>query len=192
MRFFNTTGPVNPEDHYCLPPLERWDLEEVLSLIEQKRYFVLHAPRQTGKTSGLLALSEYLNQRGEFRALYANIEAAQAAREDLAMGMSTIVHTLGSDAAFYLKDSSAVELAREVRASTPAASMLEEFLSRWRLQSPLPTVLMLDEVDSLVGDTLISLLRQLRAGYNKRPAAFPQSVILCGVRDVRDYRIYSS
>ncbi|MFH0924258.1 MAG: ATP-binding protein, partial [bacterium] len=36
------------------------------------------------------------------------------------------------------------------------------------------------------------VLRQLRAGYNKRPRQFPQSVILCGVRDVRDYRIHSS
>jgi hypothetical protein len=50
-------------------------------------------------------------------------------------------------------------------------------------------VLLLDEVDALVGNTLISLLRQIRAGYNQRPAAFPQSVILCGVRDVRDYRM---
>ena len=51
---------------------------------------------------------------------------------------------------------------------------------------------MLDEVDALIGDSLISLLRQLRAGYPQRPANFPQSVILCGVRDVRDYRIHSS
>jgi hypothetical protein len=53
----------------------------------------------------------------------------------------------------------------------------------------LPVVLFLDEVDALVGDTLISVLRQLRAGYNDRPAKFPQSIVLCGVRDVRDYRI---
>jgi hypothetical protein len=53
-------------------------------------------------------------------------------------------------------------------------------------------VLMLDEIDSLVGDTLISVLRQLRAGYTNRPQGLPQSVILCGVRDVRDYRIHSS
>ena len=32
-------------------------------------------------------------------------------------------------------------------------------------------------------------VRQLRKGYNQRPAAFPQSLILCGVRDVKDYRI---
>ncbi len=37
----------------------------------------------------------------------------------------------------------------------------------------------------------MSALRQLRAGYARRPAAFPQSVVLCGIRDVRDYRIHA-
>jgi hypothetical protein len=64
-------------------------------------------------------------------------------------------------------------------------------LTRWCAQSPLPLVLLLDEVDALVGDTLISLLRQLRAGYPQRPSQFPQTVILCGVRDLRDYRIHA-
>ncbi len=40
-----------------------------------------------------------------------------------------------------------------------------------------------------MGDTLISVLRQLRSGYTNRPAHFPQSVVLCGVRDVRDCRL---
>ena len=53
-------------------------------------------------------------------------------------------------------------------------------------------MLLVDEIDSLVGDTLLSVLRQLRAGYEHRPGGFPQSVVLCGVRDIRDYRIRSS
>ena len=57
---------------------------------------------------------------------------------------------------------------------------------------PRPLVLLIDEIDALVGDTLLSVLRQLRAGYVRRPKSFPQSVVLCGVRDVRDYRIHSS
>jgi len=73
---------VNGQNHYCLPPLERFHLGEILTLIEQKKYFLLHVPRQTGKTTCLLALMEYLNQEGSYRALYANIEGAQAARED--------------------------------------------------------------------------------------------------------------
>jgi hypothetical protein len=63
MRFFNTAGPVDCQRHYCLPPLERLKLNQVLPLIEQQKYFILHAPRQTGKTSALLALMKYLNAR---------------------------------------------------------------------------------------------------------------------------------
>ena len=53
-------------------------------------------------------------------------------------------------------------------------------------------MLLIDEIDSLIGDTLLAVLRQLRAGYVRRPVGFPQSVVLCGVRDVRDYRIQST
>jgi hypothetical protein len=35
------------------------------------------------------------------------------------------------------------------------------------------------------------VLRQLRTGYLERPSAFPQSVCLIGVRDVKDYKIFS-
>ena len=58
MRFFNTSGPVVAADHYCLAPLQRLDLNEILTLLATKRYFVLHAPRQTGKTTVLLALRD--------------------------------------------------------------------------------------------------------------------------------------
>ena len=192
MRFFNTAGPIQDDIHYCIPPLERWNLEEIVSLIAQRKYFVLHAPRQTGKTSCLLALVRYLNERGDYRALYTNVEPAQAMRENVQESMATIVDGLGRDAEYYLKDTGGAGLADRVRSSRPGASMLESFLAQWCQQTNRATVLMIDEVDALVGDTLISLLRQLRSGYNRRPAAFPQSIILCGVRDVRDYRIHSS
>ncbi len=69
---------------------------------------------------------------------------------------------------------------------------LNEVLTLWARHSPQPLVLLIDEIDSLVGDTLIAVLRQLRAGYDKRPTNFPQSVVLCGVRNIQDYRIHSS
>jgi hypothetical protein len=52
-------------------------------------------------------------------------------------------------------------------------------------------VIVLDEIDSLVGQSLISVLRQLRAGFPQRPADFPWSVVLSGMRDVRDYKLAS-
>ena len=192
MRFFNTEGPVNCRDHYCLAPLDRFNLEEILSLIHQKKYFLLHAPRQTGKTSCLLALMEYLNTQGDYRTLYANIEGAQAARENLEMGMSEVVQSIALSARDSLNDDDAPRLANEVLERVTGTSAVKEFLNRWCHASSQPTVLLLDEVDALIGDTLISLLRQLRAGYPNRPALFPQTVVLCGVRDIQDYRIHSS
>jgi hypothetical protein len=192
MRFFNTEGPVNCTDHYCLPPLIRVDLDDILALIAQKKYFLLHAPRQTGKTSCLLALADYLNQQGDYLAVYANIEAAQALREDVAQAMAVMVTDIARWASLLAGDQTAPMLAREVLADTPHAGALGAFLTRWCQTLEKPLVLMLDEVDALVGDTLIALLRQLRAGYPTRPAAFPQSLILCGVRDLQDYRIHAS
>ena len=192
MRFFNTAGPVNSNDHYCLPPLERFDLDEILYLIAQKKYFVLHAPRQTGKTSCLLALMDKLNSTGKYRCLYFNVEIAQSAREDVKRGMKAILNEMGSWAADFLHDPFVRQNAREVLEKAGEDAALNEVLTRWCQKSPQPLVLLMDEVDALVGDTLISMLRQLRAGYPKRPGLFPQSIVLCGVRDVRDYRIHSA
>ena len=90
MRFFNTAGPMRPEDNYCIPPLSRMDQRELLTLIRQKRYFVLHAPRQTGKTSALLALRDLLNggAEGAWRCVYANVEAGQASADGRACAPS--------------------------------------------------------------------------------------------------------
>ena len=193
MRFFNTAGPVRLEKHYCIPPLGRLNLADVLPLIREERYFVLHAPRQTGKTSVLLALRDLLNSgaEGDFRCVYANVEAGQASREDMGQAMRAILTELAIWARTTLGDESLANLWPDVLDRAGPGGVLREVLSRWSEAEPRPLVLLIDEIDALIGDTLLSVLRQLRAGYNQRPASFPHSVVLCGVRDVRDYRIHS-
>ena len=110
MRFFNTAGPVDPARHYALPPLSRFDWEHVRSLIEQQKYFVLHAPRQTGKTSTSLALMARLNQENQHSCLYVNIESAQAARGDVRQGLASVCQTLGSQARYMRGDMGLSEL----------------------------------------------------------------------------------
>ena len=190
MRFFNTEGPVVARRHYCISPLERVNLDELLGLVRDERYCVLHAPRQTGKTSTLLALRDLLNAEGDFRCVYVNIEAAQAMREDVGSAMRVILGELASRARTS-GDGFLYEVWPDILA-TFGEGALGEALTRWCEADPKPLVLLIDEVDSLIGDTLISVLRQLRARYDRRPGSFPQSVALCGVRDVRDYRIRSS
>ena len=191
-RFFNNAGPNDCQRHYCLDPLARIDLEDVETLIDQARYFVLHAPRQTGKTSSLLALMQHLNQQNNYVCVYTNVEPGQSAREDVPAAMQAILSGLGTWARQMAHIDWPGQHWPEILNRAGAYEALGELLSAWAEHSEKPLVLLIDEIDSLVGDTLISVLRQLRAGYSKRPAAFPQSIILCGVRDVRDYRIHSS
>ena len=189
-RFFNTAGPQTPQA-YTIDPLTRIDLDDVLTLIRQQRYFVLHAPRQTGKTSCLLALRDYLNERGEYVAVYANVEGGQASRNDVQSVVKSTVDTLAEQFRGIVKNDLPLQLRDEIQ-SVGKDSMLTTYLRRLSENLPKPIVLFIDEIDALVGDSLVSILRQIRSGYADRPAAFPQSIVLCGVRDVRDYRIVLS
>ena len=194
VRTFNTAGPVRAERHYQIAPLSRIDLEEVLGLIRDEKYFVLHAPRQTGKTSALLALRDLLNggEAGDFRCLYANVENGQAMRENVAEAMRTVLAEMAYQASVTLDDETLEELWPALLERVGPAQALRQALARWCMADPRPLVLLIDEIDALVGDTLLSVLRQLRTGYADRPQRFPHSIILCGLRDVRDYRIHSS
>lgn len=189
-RFFNTAGPIKPEIHYNVDPLKRVDSEEIMSLIQQEKNFVLHAPRQTGKTSCLLALRDHINTGTDYYAVYANVEAGQALRNNVERVSNLVVSTIAREATNTLRTPIANEIATQVFASKQEASIVQ-FLNLWCQALDRPLVLMIDEIDALVGDSLVSVLRQVRSGYGSRPTAFPISIILCGVRDVRDYRIHT-
>jgi hypothetical protein len=188
-KHFNTAGPGKPDLHYLIDPLTRVDLEEVASLIDLERYFVLHAPRQTGKTTCLLALRDYLNAQGRYAALYVNVETGQARRNDLSAAMLGIASQLAEKAAESLRHGSLQAELMALACSIDGSDVLRRLLRALAQASSKPVVLFLDEVDALIGDTLISVLRQIRAGYTDRPSHFPQTIVLCGVRDVRDYRM---
>jgi hypothetical protein len=187
-KFFNIAGPIVPEDHYFLPL--RLDYGRIHQLINLKYYFILHAPRQTGKTSAIFQLMTRLKEENAYTPLYVNVEAAQTSRNNVKGGIDTILGLIK------------LEILDTYGAQDPALALFEkitdnplyalyEFLRNWSNIAPKPIILFIDEIDSLVGDTLISVLRQLRTGYLGRPRAFPQSICLIGVRDVKDYKIFS-
>jgi hypothetical protein len=74
---------------------------------------------------------------------------------------------------------------------TQTGQRIEAALGRWAEISSRPLVLLIDEIDSLQNETLLSVLRQLRDGYPSRPRSFPHSLGLIGLRDVRDYKVAS-
>ena len=189
MRYFNTSGPMIAKDHYHVPPLSQFDLAEVRQLIDWRNYFVIYAPRRTGKTSVLLALEELLNAEGDYRCVYFNVEAAQAVGEDVTAATEVILDEMARQARRTGDEYLTGAWSQIFADYGPGA--LGAALSLWAAADKKPLVLLIDETDSLVGDSLLALLRQLRASYHMRPDGFPQSVVLCGVRDVRDYRIHS-
>lgn len=189
-RFFNTAGPQTP-DSYTIDPLSRLDFDEVLMMIRQQRYFVLHAPRQTGKTSCMLALRDYLNKQGDYIAVYANVEGGQGSRNDAQSVVKSTIDTLAEQFRGVVGNDVPLQIRDGVQ-DVGKDSMLATYLRRLSMALPKLVVIIIDEIDALVGDSLVSVLRQIRSGYVDRPSAFPQTVILCGVRDVRDYRIVLS
>lgn len=192
-RFFNTGGPVNSDSHYAIDPLTRLDLDEILMRIQQQRYFALYAPSGTGKTSFLLALANHLNQQGDFYCLYVSLAKAQAAvmrdSEDVIGVMEVVIHEIMAQARLQLGDVHLQEIAETLTMKSGEYTALNALLTYWSKHLDKPLVLLLDDIDVLVGPAFNSLLRQLRSGFDRRPEYFPQCVVLCGLHEVRSYQI---
>jgi len=170
-----------------LPPERR--LERVQQLIEERKYFTLHAGRQTGKTTSLMWLERHLNDSGRWRAVWVDLETARE-QPDPAAALSTVLENI--DSALCLEHP---ELARpdanEIKAAlgNPATALLDYLRCLCRLDDR-PLVLLFDEADGLVGPAMVSFLTQLRHGYIARSRTpFPSSVVLVGQRQVRDYAL---
>ena len=159
-RFFNTAGPNRPQEQYTIDPLTRFDLDDMLLLIRQKKYFVLHAPRQTGKTSCMLALRDYLNQHGEYIAVYANVEGGQASRNNVKSVVKSTVDTLSEEARLILRN----DIARNVRNSVQDEgedAMLTTFLRRLSEALDKPLVLIIDEAEHWIRSSMTDCARHL-------------------------------
>ncbi|MDQ1353140.1 MAG: hypothetical protein QG657_3446, partial [Acidobacteriota bacterium] len=169
------------EDHYMVNPLKR--MQEVEQLIEEKLYFTLHAPRQTGKTTYLHALARKLNAEGKYIALVVSFERAGVAGMTLETANNTVMNAIFNSSTRQLE-----ETYRPINPTGKNFPDLYNYLQTWSVGQEKPIVLFIDEIDALMDDVLISILRQLRDGYQGRPKFFPSSVALIGLRDVREYK----
>ncbi|MDR0477942.1 MAG: PD-(D/E)XK nuclease domain-containing protein [Desulfobulbaceae bacterium] len=180
-RFFNTTGPCNPDDHYMLPPEERLIGAQLHRYIRDKLYWVLHAPRQTGKTTFLLDWMRKINAGGEGLACYVSVEDCQRVT-DVSEAMRIInfnIRTALSEMGYK------PPTARETDPLNMVSATLRQIAG---LVAPKPLVILFDETDVLEGDPLIRFLRLLRGGFATRGVGiFPTSIALVGMRDLKDY-----
>lgn len=169
-----------------LPPTTR--LPNLERFIAQQSYFVIHAPRQTGKTTAMMALAKQLTQSGKYTAVMVSAEVGAPFSHDPGKAELAILDIWRSRTKFYLPSDLQPP---DNFVETQSGSRIQAFLEAWAKSSPRPIVLFIDEIDSLQDEALISVLRQLRDGFPNRPENFPQSVGLIGLRDVRDYKVAS-
>jgi predicted AAA+ superfamily ATPase len=174
-----------------LPALPR--LPDVSKMIDGEFYFVLHAPRQSGKTTCLNALTKLINSEGRYYAITCSLYTLRNIK-DSDKAMSGIVGLIDME----LIDSGVDKL------SDLAFSFQEEhyikspfFNVRGMLRSICQSldrelIVFFDEADCLHEDPLITFLSQLRDGYLNRDkskaSVFPKSIALVGMRNIRDFQ----
>ena len=184
-KWFNTAGPCQTDIHYMLLPTER--LPELTQLIAQRNYFVIHAPRQTGKTTAMLSLAQELTASGNYTAVMVSVEVGSVFPDQPDIAEDAILSAWRDGIDFWLPP----ELQPLSWPEVSHGQRIGAFLKAWAQSSPRPLVFLIDEIDSLQNQTLISVLRQLRDGFPRRPQGFPHSLALIGMRDVRDYKVAS-
>jgi hypothetical protein len=183
-RFFNNSGPVNELDHFCVAPIKRLDTNKVWQLILQKKYFLICGPKQCGKTSYLLSLANVINHNKSAKCLYFNVESLRGVKENLEESIRSILFEISSRARDTFGDEYLEDLVTGILEKRGPYQALNELLTQWSKRSDRPIVLLIDEIDTLEGAVLTSVLSQIRAGYDKRPALFPLSIVFCATHDV--------
>ena len=182
-RRFNVAGPCKPEIHYMLPAAERVPLAR--QLVAEQNYFVIHAPRQSGKTTAMANLAGDLTESGVYAAVLLSVEVGAPFSDQPGKAESAILGEWRTSAQLRLP----APLWPPPWPPANEGERIRSALSVWAAAAPRPLVLFVDEIDALAGGTLISVLRQLRTGYDDRPRGFPWSLALIGMRDVRDYKV---
>ncbi|MDR3243997.1 MAG: PD-(D/E)XK nuclease domain-containing protein [Elusimicrobiota bacterium] len=183
IRFFNTTGPCNPDDHYMLALEDRLAGVQLERYIKDQIYWILHAhrPRQTGKTTVIMSFIRKIMSENEAIACYASVEMCQGISEP-EKAIPTICSSIKNSA-------DRVKLPIPAISAQYHHSMLNDTLRNLaKLAAPKPLIVCFDEIDTLEDKVLISFLRQLIDGFASRGIGkFPVSIVLVSMRDLSDY-----
>jgi hypothetical protein len=191
IKMFNTVGPCVPGEHYTLPVLPRLPEDDINQMINGKFYFVLHAPRQSGKTTYLDLLTKKINSEGHYYAINCSLMTLRNIEDDNE-AMTKLIGLL-NDAL----ENSQITLLKQQLGQIKIKLELDYpnikvkiFIKQLCENLDKDLIIFFDEADCLVGQSLLSFLGQIRDGYQVRHNQgnkFPRSMALVGMRDIRDY-----
>ncbi|MDR2353361.1 MAG: ATP-binding protein [Deltaproteobacteria bacterium] len=185
-KYFNTGGPSDPSRHYVVPAVERVPVAR--QLVEDGLFFVLHGPRQSGKTTFVLEFIREINSCGRYHAFYLSLQEARGIK-GLSKFASFFVETLNEA----LKNSGVEILAKTTvpyEDLTFPQKAIRRALNSLCSSLDKPVILFIDEVETLQGKVLKSFLDQIRCGFVMRNRFnFPHSLGLVAMRDLEDLRL---
>ncbi|MCP4220325.1 MAG: ATP-binding protein [bacterium] len=161
-RYFNTSGPNIPAEHYTL--LREPLVAKGLQLVDQNRYFTIWAPRQTGKSTYFRLLAEQLEKSG-IKTLHINVENFKSAGEE------SFLRFLANE----FKEAFGIHL---------NASTFSEFYDETKRINGKKHVFIIDEIEGLNEEIFGQFLHTIRNLYHFRQHHFLKSVILVGVSNI--------
>ncbi|MDR1312473.1 MAG: AAA-like domain-containing protein [Deltaproteobacteria bacterium] len=187
---FNTAGVCIPDKHYMIPALPR--LPDVSDMIEGEFYFVLHAPRQSGKTTCLTALTEKINSEGRYYAVQCSLASLRNIEDD-DKATAWVVSQINAGLSFSgVPELKKLEFSFAGKPYMSYPNVRVRYLLNALCEAlDRDLVVFFDEADCLHAGPLITFLAQIRDGClartDKPGARFPRSLALVGMRDVGDY-----
>lgn len=197
MRRFGTQGPVNPQEHYVVSRTK--EIADFINRIEQGKYIVLFAPRQTGKTTFFQAALEALAASS----ITATQPESASELTYFPIQLNFDVYKNTSVADFYTNlyqdvceeienvfqqrgetlPEALVQLLADTKLTDPHA-MRRFFRHLARLLTPQKFVLIIDEFDGIPPDALSDFLHTLRHIYIAGKPRCPHSVGIIGVKSI--------
>ena len=197
MRHFGTQGPVNPQEHYVVSRPD--EIADFLKRVEEGKYIVLFAPRQTGKTTFFQAALETLVAGNAAAAqrespseltcfpiqlnfdIYKNLALSAFYRhlyEQIREEVETVFQKRGA------MPSEALHQFLEDTTLTDHLSMLSFFKRFARFLGNQQVVLVIDEFDGIPQVAVSDFLHTLRHIYIAGKPRCPHSVGIIGVKSI--------
>ena len=192
MRRFWTQGPVNSQEHYVVSRSE--EIADYIKRVEEGKYVVLFAPRQTGKTTFFQAALETLtvtqtesaSKFGYFPIqlnfdVYKNTSVADFydhLYQDICEEFENLFQKRGETLPEALS-----QFLANTKLTNPHA-MRRFFRNLKRLLMPQKFVLIIDEFDGIPQDALSDFLHTLRHIYIAGKPRCPHSVGIVGVKSI--------
>lgn len=161
MRYFNTSGPNTPAEHYTL-------MREVLvaagiKKVKRERYFTIWAPRQTGKSTYFRLLAEVLKTI-DYIVVHVNVEGKIDSTEEF------LCEYICED----------IYKQTDIRLHSTNVNHLLKEMSQFGQK----TVFIVDEIEQVNPEMFNKFMHTIRAYYHNRIQHNLKSVILVGVANI--------